>query len=276
MIGVDYIEKRAISEGDRIRFKTDGFVHLKGLFSHDQIAEVGEAVEEAGRESADPMVRDSDRPDRWIWPRSAIVENFIFNMGVGTLAAELLETTSTRLIHDVFFRRTGAVKGTPWHRDSDFWEFRNGSALTIWIPLQSTPATMALQYVPGSHLMPDLRLLKRFEKALVPLRHRVVRFDMALGDVAIHHYRTLHSSSHYHEPLLRRALAIHTIDADARFSEPKNIYQRDHNSRCGWDVLREGNSFPDHLAPILQPQSIKSPRLAEILHLGRLRSRIES
>ena len=273
---MECIENRVISEGDRIRFKTDGFVHLKGLFSRNQITEVGDAIEEAVRKSADPKVRDSDRPDHWIWPRSAVVENFIFNLGVGKLAAELLGITRTRLIHDVFFRRIGAVKGTPWHRDGDFWEFGNGSALTIWIPLQSTPASMALQYVPGSHLMPDLRLLKRFEKALVPLRHRVVKFDMALGDVAIHHYRTLHSSSHYHEPLLRRALAIHTIDADACFSEPKTIYQRDHNSRCGWDVLRDGNSFPDQLAPILQSQSIKSPRLAEILHLGRLRSRIES
>ena len=260
-------EKRTISEDERLRFKSDGFVHVKGLFSHNQIAELGDAIEEVGRKSANPLVRDSDRPDHWIWPRSKVVENFIFNSGIGKLAVELLGTRQTRLIHDVFFKREGAVKGTPWHRDSDFWEFGNGNALTIWIPLQNTPANMALQYVPGSHAIPDQRLLRRFEKALVPLRQRVVKFDMALGDVAVHHYRTLHSSSHYNEPLLRRALAIHTIDADARFSKPKNIYQRDHNARCGWDILREGDLFPDKIAPILEPHGAKTTHPS--LTLGR-------
>lgn len=252
MLNIDHRERdRPLLSGlHREEFDRQGYLHVRRAFSRLEMQGLRSAVEALSTPKDSPAVA-SDRPDTWMWPRSPAVADLIFGGSLGTMASQLLRTDGIRLISDVLFRRMGHVKGTPWHRDSDFWNFTDGSALTMWIPLQDTPASMALQYVAGSHTSSNLRMLRRFEKALVSASRPIQSFDMSLGDIAIHHYRTLHASTRYREPHLRQALAIHLIDANARFRAPIHRFQDDHNRRCKWDILRDGDEFPDAIAPLI-------------------------
>lgn len=224
-------------------FNRDGHVVIRRAFTPLAVTKLGDALCRLNP----PRAADG-QPPSFMWRQSPEVWAFIFDPRLGALAADLLGTSGVRLIHDVLFHKTGREKGTSWHRDSDFWRFTGRGALTMWIPLQDTTSEMALRYVSGSHLE-DRRLLRRFEKAALSARYRAARSPLALGDVAIHHYGTLHSSTRYAGSAQRRALAVHVIDADARVEAPINLYQRRHNRDCSWDRLSPGDRFTDDIAP---------------------------
>jgi len=229
---------------ERDEFNRNGHVVIRRAFSPRAVALLGDALKRLN-----PPRSPDGQPPSFMWKQSPEVWAFIFDPRLGLLAADLLGASRVRLIHDVLFQKRGREKGTTWHRDSDFWRFSGRGALTMWIPLQDTPAEMTLRYVTGSHLAPDRRLLRRFEKAALSTRHHYVRTPLTLGDVAIHHYGTLHGSTRYVGPALRRALAVHVIDAEARFAAPINVYQQRHNRDCSWDRLAPGDCFTDDVAP---------------------------
>jgi hypothetical protein len=235
---------RRPSQMEHDEFKRNGHVVIRRAFSPRAVALLSEALKRLN-----PPHSPDGQPPSFMWKQSPEVWAFIFDPRVGGLAADLLDVSGVRLIHDVLFQKRGREKGTTWHRDSDFWRFSGGGALTMWIPLQDTTAEMALRYVTGSHAVPDRRLLRRFEKAALSARYRTARSPLALGDVAIHHYGTLHGSTRYGGSGLRRSLAIHVIDAEARFAAPINVYQERHNRDCSWDQLAPGDPFTDDIAP---------------------------
>lgn len=225
-------------------FNRNGHVVIQRAFSPRAVANLGDALKRLN-----PPRSPDGQPPSFMWKASPEVWAFIFDPRLGALAAELLGVSGVRLIHDVLFQKSGHEKGTTWHRDSDFWRFAGRGALTMWIPLQDTSAEMALRYVSGSHVAPDRRLLRRFEKAALSARYRSARTALTVGDVAVHHYGTLHSSTRYAGAGPRRSLAVHVIDADARLAAPANVYQERHNRDCSWDRLQPGDAFTDDVAP---------------------------
>lgn len=230
-------------------FRANGYVLLRDVVSPESIEKITKAIIglQGSRDSGE-IARA--KPDHNVWQRSQAIYDFIFCGQLGAIGSQLLGCSGTRLIHDAVFVKNGCSKATPWHRDSDFWSFEGKGALTAWIPLQPTTASMALRYVPGSHRQ-NSRLLRKYEKALVSLKCQVANEPLALGDVAIHHFQTLHGSMQYSGPVVRRSLAIHMIDADAHVGQASNEFQNSHNMSCQWNTLRTGERFPDDIAPRL-------------------------
>jgi hypothetical protein len=235
---------RRLSRSEVDAFNRHGHVVIRRALPPARVAALGRALL---RLELPPS--PDGQPPSFISRVSPEVRGAIFDGRLGALAAELLGASEVRLIHDVLFQKSGREKGTSWHRDSDFWRFSGRGALTMWIPLQETTAEMALRYVTGSHLAEDRRVLRRFEKVALNASYRTARTALSLGDIAVHHYATLHSSSRYAGTALRRALAVHVIDADARFAAPNNLYQERHNRDCAWDRLTPGERFTDDIAP---------------------------
>ncbi|GAC1424285.1 MAG: hypothetical protein NVSMB5_18270 [Candidatus Velthaea sp.] len=234
------------------RFSSQGHVRLQALLSEQAIASVSSLLTTL-REQYDrdePTATSSDKVG-FLWKRSPELLAFIMASGLGSVAASLLGVRQTRLIHDVYFQKRQDMAPTPWHRDSDFWAINGGGAVTLWIPLQDTPAQMALRYIPRSHKFKNRRQLRRIEKRLIPFRYRIATNELQLGDVAAHHYGTLHSSAPYDEPRQRRSLALHFMDADSTLDAPRYDTQRSHNVECGWDALPPGAAFPDAISPLL-------------------------
>jgi ectoine hydroxylase-related dioxygenase (phytanoyl-CoA dioxygenase family) len=238
--------QRRVSQSEIADFRARGHVQLRGMFDVQRIQRLANAAIVTA-ESYLPS-RDTARD---LWKRSPDIEHLIFSERIGEIAADLLGVNGIRLIHDALFQKEGHQKATPWHRDSDFWAFEGVGAVTMWIPLQETPPDLALGYVSQSHIDGSKRLLRRFEKASLPWRHAVARGPMSLGDIAVHHCHTLHASSNYRGTRTRRALAVHVIDANARFAAPQTRYHESHNVLSGWGTLQPGDPFPDHIAPLL-------------------------
>lgn len=155
-------------------------------------------------------------------------------------------------MQNVLFEKGPGQKETPWHRDSEFWRFEGIGALTAWIPLQVTPLSMgSLRYAARSHQVPGAERPHPLRATVIRLRYRVNSSALALGDVTLHHYRTLHGAARNHEPRPRRALAIHLIDGDARYRSPRCENELEHATRCGWTQLSDGDPLPDEIAPLI-------------------------
>jgi ectoine hydroxylase-related dioxygenase (phytanoyl-CoA dioxygenase family) len=228
---------------------------LRSVYNADEIGRLAEALLEACRITKQPVGDSDDFPERsqFLSRQSRKVAAYAFDPRLGALAASLLGASGIRLIHDVTINKAPEHKATPWHRDSDFWSFTGIGALTMWVPLQDTPLGMSpLRYASGSHLEGNQHpLIRRVEKALIMMRFDVVSSALALGDVAVHHFKTLHGATRNLERRSRRAFAVHLIDADARFRSSTASGHVTHARQCGWDRLRDGDVFPDEIAPLV-------------------------
>jgi ectoine hydroxylase-related dioxygenase (phytanoyl-CoA dioxygenase family) len=229
-------------------------VRLRAVYTLDEIARLDEALTRAQRRIS-RLPGDADKSltrDGFLSRHSSKVAAYVMDPKLGALAARLLGTTRIRLIHDVMVEKSLGHGGTPWHRDSDFWSFTGIGALTMWIPLQETPLSMSpLRYASGSHLGCNQHPLHPVEQALIPIRFRVSSSPLAVGDVAVHHFKTLHGAGRNHELRPRRALAVHLIDADARFLFSEDSRHIEHARRCGWDRLNDRDTFTDAIAPLV-------------------------
>ena len=229
-------------------------MRLRAVYNATEIERLDAALVEA-HDVAERLAGDADEQlarDAFLWRQSQAVAAFALDPRLGALAAELIGAKGIRLIHDVALDKSREHGPTPWHRDSDFWSFAGVGALTMWIPLQDTALSLSpLRYASRSHRERNRRPLHRLEKTLIPLRFRVATSALDIGDVAVHHYQTLHGAPSNRQPRSRRAFAVHLIDADARFRSSTGAGHIEHNRRCGWDRLNDGDLFPDEIAPVV-------------------------
>lgn len=243
------------NEADLRAFRRDGHLRIPGFYREADITRLDMALRCAKQRARRPAgdADDSLIRDAFLSRQSDEVGAFATDPRLGTLAALLLGARRVRLIHDVLFEKGFGQGATPWHRDSDFWSFDGIGALTAWIPLQHTSLAMSpLRYASGSHRRPHDRPAHRFSGAFVALRYRVASSALDVGDVVLHHHRTLHGAARNREQHPRRAFAVHFIDADARFRSPRCAAQLEHAVRCGWIRLCDGDPFTDEIAPLVE------------------------
>jgi ectoine hydroxylase-related dioxygenase (phytanoyl-CoA dioxygenase family) len=244
----------APATADVSAFRRDGHVRIRGFYSAGDIARLNAALQRAKQQVRRPN-GDADRSlvrDPFLSRHSEDVAAFTCDPRLGALAAHLLGARRIRLIHDVLLEKGCGQGETPWHRDSDFWSFDGIGALTAWIPLQETPLSMSpLRYASRSHHRTNVRPPDRLASAFIPFRYRVAASALETGDVVLHHYNTLHGAAPNRELRPRRALAVHFIDADARFRAPRSAEQVEHAVRCGWIQLANGEPFTDDIAPLV-------------------------
>jgi ectoine hydroxylase-related dioxygenase (phytanoyl-CoA dioxygenase family) len=227
-------------------------VRLDAFYRADEIATLADELVRARANRADCADGDSFSRNVFLSRSSAYVSTFVMDPHIARLAAELLGCRRIRFMQDVV-HEIPDKQHTPWHRDSDFWSFSGAGALTIWIPLQETPLTMSpLRYATGSHFVLDPRPLGPLQTACIPLRFRVSSSPLRLGDVAVHHFKTLHGAArNYAAGRTRRALSVHLIDADALIRTARFPRQIRHSARCGWDRIQDGGRFTDEIAPLI-------------------------
>jgi ectoine hydroxylase-related dioxygenase (phytanoyl-CoA dioxygenase family) len=227
-------------------------VRLDAFYRTDEIARLADELFRARANRVDGAGDDFFSRNVFLSRSSVYVSTFVTDPRLGELAAELLGCRRIRFMQDVM-HEIPDKQHTPWHRDSDFWSFSGAGALTFWIPLQDTPLTMSpLRYATGSHFVTDPRPLRPLQTACVPLRFRVSSSPLRLGDVGVHHFKTIHGAARNHAAgTPRRALSIHVIDADALVRTARFPRQVRHSARCGWDRIPDGGRFTDEVAPLI-------------------------
>jgi ectoine hydroxylase-related dioxygenase (phytanoyl-CoA dioxygenase family) len=159
-----------------------------------------------------------------------------------TIAAELMGTKSPRFFHEhVLVKEPGTATPTPWHHDDPYYGVDGMDNVSLWVPLDPIPESIALRCLAGSHATGNRYVPNRFlddspypvdptftnARSFVPLPASIVLdADPGVlvcparpGDVVAFHFRTLHSApGTIAHPERRRVVSFRYVGDDARFA----------------------------------------------------------
>lgn len=228
------------------RFRRDGFVHVPGVLTRDELARYGAAVDEAVavRKRGDTRRLDEKTPYeqsfmqcQYVWEDFPGVRPLTFHPRIGELAAALIGTARVRLWHDQALYKEAGGRETEAHQDQPYWPIAETDTATVWIPLiKVDDTTGCMGYVPGSH-KGDAEFIDIFRtpgagKALEKKFEATppVFVHCEPGDVIFHHGYTVHMAKANRSDQTRRVYtAIYFADGSHRSGERAHpSVDRDH------------------------------------------------
>lgn len=249
------------------RFRADGFIKLKKVFSAEELAYYGEEltriVMELNPRKGIPMAERTTYAKAFIqvgniWTKSDIVKRLSFSKRIARIATELIGTQGVRMWHDQALYKEPSGGFTPWHVDQQYWPMSSNMSVTAWIPLQATPMEMGpLSFARASHLKEIARDMaisddseKQIQAAVEQAQLEQVYEPFDLGEVSFHYGWTLHRAG---PNTTDKPRAVHTViymDRDMTLAEPAND-----NQRKDWEVwtpsTKVGEVMDDALNPVL-------------------------
>ena len=91
--------------------------------------------------------------DRYLWPTESEFRAFVFESGVGELAAQAMRSATSRIYFDhVFVKEPDTAEEFFWHQDLPYWPFRGTQICSVWLSLTDVDlASSGLEFVRGSH-----------------------------------------------------------------------------------------------------------------------------
>ncbi len=249
------------------RFREDGFIKLKQVFSAGELAHYGQEVTrlvmDLNPRKGIPMEQRTTYAKAFIqvgnlWTKSDTVKQFSFSKRIARIATELLGTSGVRMWHDQALYKEPAGGFTPWHADEQYWPMATEKCVTAWIPLQATPMEMGpLCFATGSHKTDIARDMAISDDSETVIQEAIDREKLELdygpfdlGEVSFHYGWTLHRAG---PNTTDRARAVHTViymDKEMKLAEPAN-----ENQRKDWEAwtpsTKVGEVMDDALNPAL-------------------------
>ena len=225
-------------------YKRDGVVVLRNLVSPDALELLRQGVL-ANMKSPGPWANEytpagaSGRffDDYVNWQRISQFEQVGNHGSVPQAALDLMATKTARMFHEhVLVKEAQTREVTPWHHDDPYYGVNGMDNVSIWIPLDPIPESVALRFIVGSHLWNKRFIPRRFADQSVyvetaqdfvtmPDQSEIDEMQsrtcpVNLGDAVAFHYRTLHSApgTFGTEVHLRRAVSFRYVGDDAVFA----------------------------------------------------------
>jgi len=235
----------AISDEDIRRYREDGAVCLRGLFSRDWIERLGRAIDD-DMATPGPMKRintPEGKPglffvDFQLWQRHADCRAFVHESPAASIAAQLMGSREVVYYHDhLLVKEPGTIERTPWHHDQPYYPVDGVQIVSLWLPLDPVSRETCVEYVRGSHRWGRWFRPKFFRQGGVDLQvedprfeplpdldaerdsHEFLAWDMEPGDVIAFHALTLHGAAgNTSMQRRRRAWATRWCGDDARYA----------------------------------------------------------
>lgn len=219
-------------------FWADGACVVRGVLGPDDVDTIAAAVDALG--ARDELVDLSDLAGATEAPRfRAGVDHWRTDPSFAALAVQgvlpevaagVLRTERLWLYEDsVLVKEAGSQVPTRWHTDDGYFHVEGEQLATMWVPLDPAPSEAgALHFLRGSHTSE-----RRFQPTLfvtddpIPGTSgepppqpelsdpEVFGWDLAVGDLTVHHARTLHAAEGNSTGTARRALSIRYCGDDA-------------------------------------------------------------
>ena len=232
-----------VSEADVSSYRQQGFVVLRGVVPRETLSLIEQGVErnlaEPSKWSNDYTPNDSGGrffDDYVNWQRIREFESTALSGVLPQIAGELMGTQSPRFFHEhVLVKEPGTATPTPWHHDDPYYGVEGTSNVSLWVPLDPVPSSIALRCISGSHLVPRRFIPNRFVDDS-PYVAAATGFEVfpsveeleslgdtvtcpaEPGDVVAFHFRTLHSApgtaAHPHR---RRIVSYRYVGDDVRW-----------------------------------------------------------
>ncbi|HEY3957855.1 MAG TPA: phytanoyl-CoA dioxygenase family protein [Streptosporangiaceae bacterium] len=240
--GHDLHIRYPVGPAARRHFAENGFVKLTGVLSPVTVQayepEVTAHVVELNTQHLPLAERDTYcrafLQVTNLWRHSERVRELVFSGRLAGIAAELLGVPGVRLYHDQALYKEPGGGITPWHADQYYWPLSSDRAVTVWLPLQDTPAEMGpLAFAAGSHRFEFGRDLpisddseRELQTKLAAQGFGVAEEPYALGEASFHLGWTFHRAAPNRSASPRRVMTIIYIDSAIRVAEPVNDFQR--------------------------------------------------
>jgi hypothetical protein len=251
-----------VSSGERDRFFRDGFVHLEGVLSDDEVAAIEvdymrflrREIDVPGKDLCD-MSGDYSRT----FEQYSIVNvmlprkyhppwvNNVYERRAASIAAQLhgpgMQIDYDQLLAKRPYKDDAVFE---WHQDQAYWPvLPDPRTATCWLAIDdSTLENGCMRFVPGSHLHPlrSHRPLKndRGESHTLfcdvdPSRDKVRPMPIRRGDITVHNERVLHGSGGNRTSGWRRAYIVAFRAAETVAEERRLGFTHSHNDQP--DVL---------------------------------------
>ena len=233
-----------LDDGAVDAFGRDGAICVRNVFDEEQIEALRRAVSWSIDNPGDYSIDFADEgtagaffTDVFVWTRNPDYRDLVINEKLAAIAGRLLQASRVRFYFDhLLVKEPGSAAPTPWHQDAPYWPMSGRMCCSIWIAMDPVSAdTGAVEYVKGSHdwgkyyapesFAGDDRLQNMALAKLPDIdadrdAYEIVRWDLAPGDVAIHHCLTLHGApANRTSDTRRRGLALRFIGDDIRYDE---------------------------------------------------------
>ena len=234
-----------ITDEVRDRYIEDGVVCLRDVMSKKWIDctrdGIARNLEEPGRFFRDQTPANSPARyvfDYWSWQQIPEFTELIKHSPIAGIVGDLLEASHLNLLMDNWFvRESGATSGAPWHHDEPYFDFSDGKKCVFWFPLEPVSASEGLTFLAGSHRWEKLFMPSNFREKrpfkgdmtgyhsiesvdLDASEHRLVNWEMEVGDCLIFDFRTLHAATSENTalPATVHRMSLRYGDQDVRFN----------------------------------------------------------
>lgn len=232
-----------VSDAEVSAYRQQGFVILRGVVPESTLSVIERGVEknlaEPSHWSNDYTPTDSGGrffDDYVNWQRIKEFASTALSGVLPQIAGELMGTSQPRFFHEhVLVKEPGTTTPTPWHHDDPYYGVEGLSNVSLWVPLDHIPLSIALRCINGSHLVPRRFIPNRFVDdspyvadadgfEVFPSVDELESLGETVacpaepGDIVAFHFRTLHSApgttSH---PDRRRIVSYRYVGDDARW-----------------------------------------------------------
>jgi len=262
----------SLGAADAARFRRDGFLIVERFLSEEQVEALRASFPKIFAGRFDTGIY----PDEWYWREGMSLPDVTRHMAnawksdlaiaklalsedLGRAAALMAGWSGTKLGQDTIWWKPPKTKPIAHHQDSSFMDFLDPvSAVTCWVTLDDTHREAGtLEYVPGSHLWPLTPMPEEFHgqddyRAQMKAAARAagiaapdpVFIEVPAGACVFHAGRIWHGSGpNTTSDRMRRAIGIHLIPWEARFSDRPGGYIYRRYQRTGDPSLDE-SFFP--------------------------------
>jgi phytanoyl-CoA hydroxylase len=272
MAAFDLSRLTGIGEDEIARFRRDGFLVVERILSPERIEALRERFPLLFAGRFDTGIY----PDEWYWREGMSLPDVTRHMAnawkadltvarlalsadIGGAAALLAGWSGTRLGQDTIWWKAPRTKPVSHHQDTSFLDVLDPQAtVTCWVTLDDTHRDAGtLEYVPGSHLWPltpipegfhapdDYRAHMRAAAAAAGITPpEPVLIEVPAGSCVFHAGEIWHGSgANVTDDRMRRAIGVHLVPEQARFSDRPGGYIYRRYQRTG-DPTMDESYFP--------------------------------
>lgn len=262
-------------------FRRDGFLNAGKLLSDAELDALGSDLDRIIATGPDGFAAGGPRPVAYrtfeeerpvwqilnVWEASPLFERLIYHPAIVAGISQLTGFADLQVWHDqVQYKPARAGGSTRWHQDAPLWPSIDPmTPVSAWLPFDDADVENGCMWmVPGSHRWGDrqqeylrsqehLRTAEEFGRigeGFAPPADAEVREVAAVprpvrrGEVHFHHSLTWHGSPENDSPRRRRALAIHYMTGEARFTGRDHVMRPFIDLEAGEPMAKAGPHFP--------------------------------
>lgn len=263
-------------------YRENGVCVVRNLISPEWIARMGDAVDrilvDPGPSSIE-YTPDGKKGryygDFFLWRRDPDFNAFMRSEPLVQLAAEFMQPEEIRIFYDqLLVKEPRTQEHTPLHQDLPYWPLRGEQIISIWAGFDPvTEEAGAVQYIKGSHLWGKFyapatfgsnsnfaELYKKAGLEEMPDPDQLIsegemlHWDLAPGDVVVHHPLTLHySPGNLTTTSRRRGLALRYIGEEVTWDDREGTFVKNpHLTKSLPDInLADGEHLHGDLFPVV-------------------------